>query len=211
MGSKRFRHSWATEHALVSQNLKSLQRALNWSQSRTVWIVSMSHFYFKVIPLEWLLRAQKTSRIHILRTRGGDDGGHSFQVPGLSLRVSWWSRLLDDFIQDILEGNDYINCTLSTHLLNKMKILRWCLGFLAGPVVKNSSATAKDTGSIPGSGGSCRATKPKHHTYWGCALEPGRYNYWAHVLQLLKPACLRACALQQEKSLQWEAPARQLE
>ena len=37
----------------------------------------------------------------------------------------------------------------------------------------------------------CRgATKPVRHSDWACALEPTSHNYWAHVLQLLKPACL---------------------
>ena len=35
----------------------------------------------------------------------------------------------------------------------------------------------------------CRgATKPMHHSYWACILEPASHNYWAHVPQLLKPA-----------------------
>ena len=34
----------------------------------------------------------------------------------------------------------------------------------------------------------CRwATKPMHHNYWACALEPGRQNNWACAPQLLKP------------------------
>ena len=32
-----------------------------------------------------------------------------------------------------------------------------------------------------------RATKPVHHNYWGCALEPASHNYRARTLQLLKP------------------------
>ena len=35
--------------------------------------------------------------------------------------------------------------------------------------------------------------------------------YWAHMLQLLKPAGPRACALQQEKQAQREAHTSQLE
>ena len=35
-----------------------------------------------------------------------------------------------------------------------------------------------------------RATKPAHLNYWACALEPGRHNRWAHVLQLLSPCIL---------------------
>ena len=49
-----------------------------------------------------------------------------------------------------------------------------------------------------------RATKPMYHNYWASALEPRSYNYWAHVPQLLKPECPRACVLQQEKPSQWE-------
>ena len=40
------------------------------------------------------------------------------------------------------------------------------------------------------------AAKPVRHNYWAYALEPVSHNYWAHAPQLLKPACLRACALQ---------------
>ena len=35
-----------------------------------------------------------------------------------------------------------------------------------------------------------RATKPVHHSYWACALEPVSHNYRAHVPQLLKPTHL---------------------
>ena len=31
------------------------------------------------------------------------------------------------------------------------------------------------------------ATKPVHHNYGPCALEPASHNYWAHVPQLLSP------------------------
>ena len=30
-----------------------------------------------------------------------------------------------------------------------------------------------------------RATKPVHHNYWACGLEPMCHNYWARVPQLL--------------------------
>ena len=55
----------------------------------------------------------------------------------------------------------------------------------------------------------CRATKPVHHNYWACALEPGSCNYWAPVP--LKPVRPRAHPLQQEEPLQWEVHALQLE
>ena len=38
----------------------------------------------------------------------------------------------------------------------------------------------------------CRATKPVRHNYWSlCTLEPTGDNYWAHILQLLKPMHLK--------------------
>ena len=43
------------------------------------------------------------------------------------------------------------------------------------------------------------------------AVEPVSCDYWARVLQLLKPERPRARALQQEKPLQLEAHAPQLE
>ena len=36
----------------------------------------------------------------------------------------------------------------------------------------------------------CRETKPMHHNYWACALEPTSHNYWTRVPQLLKPVLL---------------------
>ena len=49
-----------------------------------------------------------------------------------------------------------------------------------------------------------RATKPTEPVLGSC-------SYWAHAPQLLKPACLRACALQQEKPKQWATHTVQLE
>ena len=76
--------------------------------------------------------------------------------------------------------------------------------FPVGPMVKNPSANAGDIGSIPGLG--------KFHMPWATKslylLSP---NFRACEAQLLKSACPRAPALQQEKPLQWEACAPQLE
>ena len=55
------------------------------------------------------------------------------------------------------------------------------------------------------------ATRLVCHRCWACALEPRSHNYWAHTLQILKPTHPRACAPQQEKPLQWEDRAPQLE
>ena len=52
----------------------------------------------------------------------------------------------------------------------------------------------------------CRgATKPMRHNYLACALEPASHNYWAHVLQLLKPARLEPVLHNKGKPPQWEA------
>ena len=59
-------------------------------------------------------------------------------------------------------------------------------GFPGGSVAKNPSANAGDTGSIPDLARS-------------------------HLLQLLEPVCPGVCASRQEKPLQWEAHAPQLE
>ena len=41
----------------------------------------------------------------------------------------------------------------------------------------------------------CGATKPMHHSYWACALEPESHNYWTRVPQLLKPTHLEPMLL----------------
>ena len=38
----------------------------------------------------------------------------------------------------------------------------------------------------------CGAAGPLCHSCWAWALEPMSHNYWVHVLQLLKPACLES-------------------
>ena len=57
----------------------------------------------------------------------------------------------------------------------------------------------------------CGATKPVHHSYWACALEPSSRNYWAQMPQLVKLMRSRACAAQQVKPLPSEACILQLE
>ena len=52
----------------------------------------------------------------------------------------------------------------------------------------------RDTSSIPGPGRSqCHeATKPLYHNYWRpLTLWSKSHSYWAQVLQLLKPTCLK--------------------
>ena len=83
------------------------------------------------------------------------------------------------------------------------------MGVPGGSVVKNLPANAGDIGStLVWEDPTCRrATKPVHHNYWACTLKQRNHNYWAHAPHLLKPAYPTAHALQQERPLQWEAPA----
>ena len=62
-------------------------------------------------------------------------------------------------------------------------------GFPSGPVVKNPPVTARDTGPIPDPG----------EAHMLGATKPVCRNHRAHVLQLLRPTCPGACALQQEE------------
>ena len=50
------------------------------------------------------------------------------------------------------------------------------------------------------------ATKPIHHNYQACVLEPASHNYWARMPQLLKPACLEPM-LHNKRSHRNEKPA----
>ena len=52
------------------------------------------------------------------------------------------------------------------------------------------------------------ATKPMHHNYWACTLEPESHNYWAHITQLLKPVSLEPM-LRSKRSHRSEKPAHQ--
>ena len=50
-------------------------------------------------------------------------------------------------------------------------------------------------------GPTCRgATKPMRHYFWAWALGPANHNYWARVLQLLKPVLRNKRSHRNEKS-----------
>ena len=80
------------------------------------------------------------------------------------------------------------------------------MGFLRGSVVKNLPANADVMGSIPGPG---RSHMPRGNDAHAPQLLSLRSR--GQGPQLLKPAHPRAYAPQQEKSLQWEVRAVQLE
>ena len=79
-------------------------------------------------------------------------------------------------------------------------------GFSAGPMDKNPLANAGDPGSGPGPG---RSHMLRGNLVWVPQLLSLCSR--AGELQLQKPSCLREHALQQEKPLQWEAHAPQLQ
>ena len=66
------------------------------------------------------------------------------------------------------------------------------LGLPGGTVDKNLPCNAGDTSSIPVLGRFHMpwATKLEHHNYWTLTLGSLSQNYWACVLQLLKPTSL---------------------
>ena len=68
---------------------------------------------------------------------------------------------------------------------------------------KNLPANTGDTGLIPGLG---RANMPMSN--WARALEPRSHNYVSRHAVITEARVPRACALQQEKPMQWEATAR---
>ena len=76
---------------------------------------------------------------------------------------------------------------------------------LGGSGVKNLPTNTKDTGSTPDPRRSpCHgATKPGHHNYWTCALEPRNHSCWS--LHTLEPSS------QEGNAPQWEAHTPQLE
>ena len=81
--------------------------------------------------------------------------------------------------------------------------------FPSHSVDKNPPANARDTGSVPSLGRlhTPQSTWPMCHSHQVCTLQLTSCNYQTHVPQLLKPVCPKACAPQQEMSLQWRACA----
>ena len=55
----------------------------------------------------------------------------------------------------------------------------------------------------------CGGTKPMHHSYWACALEPGSCCYWAHVPWSLCSATREATAMRSPRTTTREKPAWQ--
>ena len=88
-----------------------------------------------------------------------------------------------------------------------------CLGFPGGAVVKNLPANARDTGSSPGPGRShmprsSYARAPQLLSLCSRACKPQLLSPRTTTTEAREPT---ARALQQEKPLQWEARAPQLE
>ena len=107
----------------------------------------------------------------------------------------------------ILINNWVLSGREHTHVHSWLLLSKdWLLRLHWWSRVKNLPANAGDTGSNPDPGRShvLRGNKP-------CGPQLLSPRSRGHMLQLLKSTCTRARALQQEKPLQWEAHARQLE
>ena len=119
---------------------------------------------------------------------------------GLLLRpIAQWNMMTKDlslhisFVSFIREKD--LTRMMEWMLVKRKRSPRWKKkGFLGGPVAKNPPCNSGDTGSVPGPG-------------W--SLMPR--SSLACAPQLLKPACPRAHAWQQEEPPQWKACALQLE
>ena len=86
------------------------------------------------------------------------------------------------------EHGQHLNTTHKGHFKYEVR------DFSGDLVVRNLPANAGDTGLVPALG--------SFHMAWG---------NWTHASPALKPTHPKACALQKEKSLQWEAHTLQLE
>ena len=126
-------------------------------------------------------------------------------MPGFKTSKVRWTFLLGVNVP----GSFKLKPVLTYHSKNAR-----ILGFPCGSVVRNPPANTEETWiqSLFGEDLTClRATKPVLRNDCGCALEPRSRNYWAHMSQLQKPVCPRACALQKQKPLQRKACTLQLE
>ena len=80
-----------------------------------------------------------------------------------------------------------------THFKRELVLIKiYGEGFPGGAVVGNPPANAGDIGLSPGPGRSHmpRSNWAMHHNCWASALEPASHNWWACLLQLLKPVLL---------------------
>ena len=124
----------------------------------------------------------------------------------VSSPVKWGGKSIYYFIE-------LLSVTVPQHVASRIYVLATVTkdGILgASVVVKNPPANAGDMGEVwslfqedPTCHGS---TKSIPHNYWACALELGSLNYWAHMLQLLKPECLEP-VLRNKRSHHRAAPA----
>ena len=97
---------------------------------------------------------------------------------------------------------------IKSYLFKRQQELPW---WLSG---RESRCQCRRHGFDPWSGRIPHAVehlKSTSHSSWAHSLEPGSRKYWAHVPQLLKAACPRAHAPQEEEPLQWGACIPQLE
>ena len=92
----------------------------------------------------------------------------------------------------------------SKHVIRKYGLKKFIFDFPWGPEVRNTYANAEDMSWIPGLGRSHlpRSSQAQGHNYWSLGVRVSEFrNYWARLLQLLKPECSKGGALQEKKPL----------
>ena len=134
-----------------------------------LWMILMGHFQMGSEP-----RAQKEGR-----------------EPKKKKRIFWWKQPLNSWFLVLfyLQDFHFWKENLKKIIIKSWRGLSW---WLRG---KESTCQCRRHGFQPWLGKTptcCGTTKPVHHSYWACALEPENCNYWAHMLQLSKPGCPRA-------------------
>ena len=147
-------------------------------------------FFFRVLPFDYVPTvaglASNTNLCLLTLVRPLNQGWSS--IPG---GQAWKLTPTSKLVQSQLLSVITIHCLLS----NGTKVLFH--NFLGSTVVKN----------LPANAGGHWFDPWEDSTFHG-ATEPMSHNYWAHVLQLLKPEP-RDYILQPEEPLQWEICAQQ--
>ena len=103
---------------------------------------------------------------------------HSLQAPSISPCGCWLSEYHNCRISSLFNlASQNITLTETLILLTQNVLkpnIKYSLNFPGGPVTKNMSASAEDTGSIPGPGrcDMLRATQSRRQNYRGWAFAP---------------------------------------
>ena len=87
--------------------------------------------------------------------------------------------------------------------------LRWqLLGSSGGSVVKDLPDSAGDTSSIREDPTGWGATEPERHSYWVCALQPGRCKHWNVCSTGSEATRIRSLHTARKSSPRWLQPEK---